>query len=184
MSRRAEPRPLKQHQAKTIFVRCPSPSWALVSTGRVREFRCAAGNAPQLWKVPLPSLAIIYRRQLSVPSWDYRLMLLENVRREALASITSEGLALAGYKGDDAFARFRRDWMIGEKKRFEPLRTVFVYTVRPIQDDGDLTDAGSAIIDHLYGDYLAKETHKSPRTIQAERGAASSARGGREAVAG
>lgn len=153
-----------------------------MSAGQVSEFRAASGNAPQLWKVPLPTLAVVYRRQLSVTAYDYRLMLLEGVRQEALGTITDEGLARAGFEGPDAFKRFRRDWTINEKKRFEPLRAVFVYTVRPVQP-GDLEAAGLALVEHLYGDYLAQEAQTRPRTVQAQRRtSASTARVGERAA--
>lgn len=161
-------RPLKQHQAKTVFLRVTSAAWPFVSTGRVAEFRAAAGNAPQLWKVPLPTLALVYRRRLGVARYDYRLMLLEAVRREALGAITPGGLEAAGYVGDDAFARFRRDCTIHEKRRFEPLRTVFVYTVRPVHP-GDLETVGLALVEHLYGEHIAQEAQERPRSISAER---------------
>jgi hypothetical protein len=141
----------------------------MVSTGRVTEFRAAAGNAPQLWKVPLPSLAVAYRRRRNENAWDYRLMLLENVRLEALGTISDEGLRRAGYEGDDAFARFRRDWMISEKKRFQPLRRVHVYTVRPVQE-GDFTLAGMALVKHLYEDFA--DAQERARAIVLRRRAA------------
>lgn len=184
MSRPVEPRPLKQHQAKTVFLRCPTPVWPLVSMGKITEFRCATGNAPQLWKAPIPTLAVVYRRQLSAKRYDYRLMVLEGIRREALGVVDEAGLAAAGYAGDGAFARFRRDWMIAEKKRFEPLRTVFVYTVRPVKDNSDLITTGAAVLNHLYGDYLAQEAQTRPRSIRAERRPNQAARLTGEAVAG
>lgn len=165
MPRRVEPRPLKQHQLKTVLLRVPTPVWPQVSTGRVREFRAATGNAPQLWKVPTPTLAVAYRRRHTV-NIDYRLMVLERVRQEMLSAITEDGLAAAGYTGPDALARFRRDWMISEKRRFEPLRKVFVYTVRPV-DVGDVNHLGRELIDHLYGDYFAQDAHIRPKTISA-----------------
>jgi hypothetical protein len=169
LTKPAAPRPLAQHQAKTVFVRCPSAMWSAVSTGKVTEFRAATGNAPQLWKCPLPTLAVIYRRRPAIAQWDYRVMLLEAIRREALATISMEGLARAGYQGErpEAFARFRRDWCIHEKKRFEPLRTVIVFTVRLAQE-GDRDAVGRALVEHLYGDH-AKETLTGPRTIHADR---------------
>lgn len=177
MSRQVE-RPLAQHQASTVYLRVPSQAWPLVSTGRVTEFRAAVGNAPQLWHVPLPTLAVAYRRRLSVAEYDYRLLLLEAVRREALGAITPEGLTAAGYAGDNAFPRFRRDWMLREKRRFEPLRTVFVYTVRPVHE-GDLEAVGRSLVNHLYGDHLAQKAQERPRTIQAKRGAAQAVGGHR-----
>lgn len=146
------------------MLRVPTPVWPMVSTGRVREFRAATGNVPQLWKVPLPTLAVAYRRRLGVVEYDYRLITLEAIRREALGAITPEGLAAAGYIGDDARARFRRDWMIAEKKKFEPLRKVVVFTVR-LMEPGDAGRAGEAIINHLYGEYFAQEAHTRSRTV-------------------
>lgn len=174
---------MRQHRASTVVLRIPTPAWSAVNAGRVSQFRCATGNAPQLWKVPLPTLAVTYRRRKSADHWDYRLMMLLEIRREALGAITPDGLAAAGYSGDGAFARFRRDWTIHEKKRFEPLRTVFVYTVRPIQP-GDLELAGRAVIEHLYGSY--EEAQERPRTIQAQRRADPHARaiGGAVATGG
>ena len=164
--RPAEPRPLKQRQLKTVMLRVPTPVWPQVSAGRVREFRAATGNVPQLWKVPLPTLAVAYRRRQRTLDYDYRLMVLEAIRREALGAITDAGLAAAGYEGDGALARFRRDWMIAEHRRFEPLRKVVVFAVRLV-GPGDLDVVGRATIDHLYGDYFAQEAHIRPRTIQA-----------------
>lgn len=174
MSRPVEPRPLPQRQLKTVFLRVPSPQWGGVSGGRVREFRVAAGNAPQLSSVPTPMFAVLYRRQPArrpvaykserrPGAIDYRLMLLERTRLEALGAITEEGLRLAGYQGDDAWPRFRRDWCIAEKRRFEPLRKVVVYTVRPIQPD-DLLIVGEKLVDHLFGSYL-EEAQARAKTI-------------------
>lgn len=161
---RAADRPLRQHQAKTLFLRVPTPVWPVVSTGKVSEFRAATGNVPQLWRVPLPTLTVAYRKRRAT-DYDYRLMTLLGVRREALGAITEEGLLAAGYVGGDARARFRRDWMIHEKKRFEPLRTVVVFTVRPVQD-GDLEVCGRKLLDHLYGEHLASEADTRTRSIQ------------------
>lgn len=170
MPRPIEPRPLKQHQLKTVLLRVPTGVWPVVSTGRVREFRAATGNAPQLWKVPTPTLAVCFRRRPTLAEYDYRLMVLEGVRQERLGAVTGEGLAAAGYEGQDALARFRRDWMISEKRRFEPLRMVFVYTVRPVDGASDLLDLGSTLVDHLYGDYLDQDAHLRPKTIRADQG--------------
>lgn len=167
MPRQLDPKPLSQHQAKSVILRVPTQSWAQVSTGRVSEFRCSPGNAPQLWKVPLPTLAVAYRRRPASRDYDYRLMLLRALRREALGAITQDGLMAAGYEGEQAFARFRRDWCLHEKRRFEPLRTVFVYTVRLVQP-GDLDEVGLALVEHLYGEYL-QEAQAGPRTVQVDR---------------
>lgn len=150
-----------------MFLRVPSPVWPLVSAGRVREFRAAAGNASQLWNVPMPTFAVCYRRRRD--TFDYRMMLLEAVRQEALGTITDEGLRRAGYEGDMAFARFRRDWMIAEKRRFEPLRKVHVYTVRPVRS-GDVELVGAALVRHLYDE--VRDAVERARSIQVRERAA------------
>lgn len=160
MPRRPDLRPLPQHQAKTVFLRCPTEVWGLVSTGKVEEFRAASGNASQLWNVPLPTLAVIYRPRRGSGEWDYRAMLLADVRREALGAISAEGLARAGYEGVDAMARFRRDWVIREKRPFTPLRTVFVYRVRPVTSE-DLVSVGLSLVERLYGGYVDQTQHRA-----------------------
>lgn len=164
MPRPLEPRALHQRQAKTVFLRCPSAAWTLISTGRIHEFRASPGNAPQVWRTPLPTLAVAYRRRPSRNEYDYRLMLLEAVRREALGAITDEGLAAAGYVGDDAFKRWRRDWTLHTKRPFRPLCTVLVFTVRPIEQ-GDLAAAGISLLGALYGEYLS-DARDRVRTVE------------------
>lgn len=161
-----EPRPLKQRQIKTLFLRVPARDWSGVSAGRVREFRASPGNVPQLWNVPLPTLAIAYRKRKATGDYEYRIITLEGVRQEELRAISDEGLLLAGYTGTDARARFRRDWTIREKRRFEPRRKVMVFTVRPVES-GDLEATGLALVERLYGEHLARGVDKEPAVISA-----------------
>jgi hypothetical protein len=150
-------RPLRQRSSKTVFLRVPSQEWPAVNSGRVREFRASIGNVPQLFNVPLPTLVVAYRKRRATGDYEYRLMTLEGIRQEALGAINEEGLRLAGYTGENARARFRRDWMNREKRRFEPLRKVMVFTVRPFtEDDIDLT--GRRLVEHLYGEFIAERS--------------------------
>lgn len=165
------PRPFKQHQAKTLFLRVPDHAWSAVSGGRVREFRASAGHVPQLWHIPLPTAIVIYRTRRSSEDYDYRLVMLENVRQEALGAITEEGLEAAGYTGDDASARFRREWMISEKQKFLALRQVMVFTVR-LMAPCDREVAGRTLLNHLYGEFLGAaemdtQTLRARRTLTA-----------------
>jgi hypothetical protein len=140
-----------------VFLRVPSQEWPAVNSGRVREFRASIGNVPQLFNVPLPTLVVAYRKRRATGDYEYRLMTLEGIRQEALGAINEEGLRLAGYTGENARARFRRDWMNREKRRFEPLRKVMVFTVRPFtEDDIDLT--GRRLVEHLYGEFIAERS--------------------------
>lgn len=142
-----------------MFLRVPSRDWSRVTTGRQREFRVAVGGLAAAYafpnvQIPLPLFVVAYRTRPE----QQLLMVLEEVRQERLIEISKEGLAAAGYSGewDDAFARFRRDWTIGEKKQFEPSRRVVVFTVRlPREDDVDLV--GRNLVHHLYGEHLAPQ---------------------------
>lgn len=149
------PKPFEQRRASTIFLRVPSGDWPLVITGRRREFRAASGNAPQLWHVALPTLCVCYRKRRAAGDYDWRLMVLEDVRQERLGSITEEGLRLAGYDGarNEAFARFRREWVLREKRKFTPTRKVFVFRVRKVVDD-DYGRMAQTLLTHLYGEFL------------------------------
>lgn len=148
-------RPFKQHRASTIFLRVPTHEWSYVVSGQRREFRASSGNVPQLWHVALPMFCVCYRKRRAAGDYEWRLMILEGVRQEKLGAITDEGLALAGYPGprDEAFARWRRDWTIREKKKFLPMREFHVYTVRRVQP-GDKESMAEELLDHLYGDFL------------------------------
>ena len=156
-------RPLVQHRVQTCFIRVPAAAWPAVSSGQISEFRQAAGNAPQLWRMPLPTLVIIYNRRHQ-PTFDYRLVMLEEIRQEMLGSITAEGLERAGYTGEQAFERYRRDIALSSRQRFSPLTHVFVYRVRPVQDDGDLVAVGATLVNRLYGDVM--DAIDMPRTIR------------------
>jgi hypothetical protein len=163
------PRPLQQHEIKTLFLRVPSAAWAHVSNGRATEFRAAQGAVPQgAWRLPMPTAAVIYRRRPAVKEYDYRLMVLERVRLEALGAITDEGLIAAGYVGEDAFARWRRDWMLQTKRPFEPLTRSFVFTVSQVLP-GDLQAIGMALVEHLYGEYIEQASDRV-RTVPTESG--------------
>lgn len=157
-----------QRRASTIFLRVPSADWQAVSRGRIREFRASPGNVPQLWGVPLPTLVVAYRQRRRAEEFDHRLMLLEDVRTEALGAITEEGLTAAGYTGEQARPRFRRDWMIRHKRRFEPLHRVMVFTVRPVQSD-DIEATAVSLVAHLYGDFLREDANG--RAVLARAGA-------------
>jgi hypothetical protein len=146
----------RQHRLKTIFIRCPARDWARVTTGRQTEFRVAAGGLSSAYgfstTLKLPLFGVLYRTRPELQ----KLMLIERIRRERLMEITEDGLARAGYGGnwEEAFPRFRRDWMTGEKKRFEPNRQVIVFTVRPPVHD-DVQVVAMNLVNHFYGEHLA-----------------------------
>lgn len=147
----------QQRQLKTAFLRVPTRDWAMVINGRQSEFRVALGNPASAYglqvRLPLPLFVVAYRTRHA----DHKLLTLEEVRRERLIEISDDGLRRAGYSGDhdEAFARFRRDWMVGEKKRFEPNREVVVYRVRlPVA--GDFEAVAANLLKHLYSVHLGE----------------------------
>lgn len=138
-----------------MFVRIPARDWSFVVSGKQTEFRVSVGNVAAAYgfehiELPLPLFVVGYRTRPEVK----RLLTLERIRRERLIEIDEDGLRRAGYTGEDAFDRFRRDWMLAEKKRFEPQREVVVFTVRP-PAPGDREIVGANLLAHLYGDHLA-----------------------------
>lgn len=150
-------KPFAQRRVSTIFLRVPTEDWPGVASGRRREFRASSGNVPQLWHPPLPTLCVCYRKRRAAGDYDHRLMVLESVRQERLCEISDESLAAAGYPGprEDAYARFRRDWVLREKRRFTPTRKVFVFGVRPVSAmPTEIQELGAALVRHLYGELL------------------------------
>jgi hypothetical protein len=140
-----------------VTVRVSNGEWPRVISGAATEFRAAA-TVPARARQPLPTPAIIFRRRREGAADEERLVLLREKRVEALGAITPEGLAAAGFPGerDVAFAQFRRDWILRERKRFDPLREVVVYTVEPFKPE-HVAESGASLIRHLYGAWLPSE---------------------------
>lgn len=144
----------KQRRASTLFLRVPTQNWRQIIRGDITEFRAAPGNVPNMLRVVLPSAVVAYR--IHVGKQDARLMLLEGVRQEALGGITVEGLARAGFRDEDpaiARQRFRRDWISRTRRRFQPLKRVFVFTVRPLERP-DVAICAARLFEHLYGEHM------------------------------
>lgn len=142
----AGPRPWKQRQARTIFLRVPYSEWKPITAGRKVEFRASPSAMPQLWDVepPVPVVAYCIHPQRG---YLRELMVLMATWRERLENISPESLAA---EGQPDFAHFRRYWMIREKTKFRPTREVSVFQVRPWQAH-DETRMGERIFERLYG---------------------------------
>jgi hypothetical protein len=144
----------RQRQASTLFLRVPTQDWRRVIRGEITEFRAAPGNVPQMLQVVLPTAVVAYR--IHAGKHDTKLMLLEAVRQEALGTISVEGLRAAGFRDSDpaiARSRFRRDWISRTRRRFPPLKRVFVFTVRPFSPE-DVATCAWRLFDHLYGEHV------------------------------
>lgn len=142
------PKPWKQRQARTVFLRVPAADWPAVSRGKKREFRAASGQVSGLHFVEPPTPVVCYT--VRVGKHDSRLMVLEKRWTEPLGSITDESLRNEGFS---SFEEFRRYWMRRERRRFRPTREVVVYSVRP-WDGGDEDWFSQELLKHLYGEWL------------------------------
>lgn len=122
--------------------------WAAVKIGAKAEFR-VAGRASLAQNVYTPTPVVAYTVR-SGGAYDSKLMVLQAVWREPLGSISRESLEAEGFTD---FAHFRRYWMERTHRRFTPLTTVIVYSLRHWVES-DLTTLGAALLRRLYRDHL------------------------------
>jgi hypothetical protein len=144
------PKPWRQHELRTTFLRVPHGDWLGVRQGRKREFR-ASGNAAskvQWLKPPIPVVGYAIRPRDG--AYLSQLMVLERCWREELRAISPESLELEGFS---TFAEFRRYWKIRHNKPFRPLDRVWVYRVRPWVP-GDELELGARMVERLYGEHM------------------------------
>lgn len=142
------PKPFKQVQLRTIFLRVPSADWAAVKRGSKTEFRSLGGKTTQLWRVVTPTPVVIYRK--SGAGYDSQLMVLEETWREKLIEMSDRSLEAEGFR---TFEEFRQYWMRRERRKFMPMAEVFVYRLRPWVND-DFAVMGEALLERLYGEFL------------------------------
>lgn len=142
------PKPFKQVQLRTVFLRVPSVDWAAVKRGAKTEFRSIGGNTTQLWNTRTPTPVVIYRK--SGAGYDSHLMVLEDVRREKLIEMSPQSLEAEGFR---TFEEFRQYWMRRERRKFMPMAEVFVYRLREWMED-DFAVMGEALLERLYGEFL------------------------------
>jgi hypothetical protein len=154
------PKPFRQRQTSTFFVRVPRAEWAAVKHGAKREFRAGSGQHSALWNVTTPSPAVAYSIN-GRGDYDSALVVLESVWREPLGAISEESLGAEGFV---TFPEFRRAWMLREKRRFPPLRITTVYRVRPWTGD-DTTEMGDVLLAHLYGDFLPHQQNSGVASL-------------------
>jgi hypothetical protein len=145
------PRPFSQKVLKTLFVRVPSADWPAVRTGYKRVFRGSPGRQSWLEQAETPTPVVAYCVRPG-REYEHKLMVLEDLRHEALGAITPEGLAEEGFTGELAFEEFRRYWIEREKRRFAPLTKVAVYKVRLWTPD-DEQALGAALLQRMYGSF-------------------------------
>lgn len=145
----SSPKPWRQFEAKTTFLRVPSDDWLSVKQGRKTEFRASGHFATQLWNVSPPTAVVGYRiKRVGAP--DSTLLVLEKTWQEPLGAIDAESLEREGFP---TFAHFRRYWMARTHTRFAPLKEVQVYRVRPIAE-ADHVEIGLELFRRLYREHL------------------------------
>lgn len=146
--RTSGPKPWRQFEARTTFLRVPSIDWPAVKLGAKTEFRATGRAATQVWNVQCPTPVVGYRvvngQHDSIP------LVLEATWREPLAGISAESLEREGF---ESMAHFRRYWMQRTHRRFTPLTQCHVYRVRPLRAE-DIAPLGVLLVHKLYGEHL------------------------------
>lgn len=145
------PKPWRQAEARTVFLRVPYSEYAQVIAGRKSEFRASPRACSQLWSVEPPLPVVAYA---IFPSRGYRgeLMLLQGMWREPLGAISAESLER---ERQPDMAHFRRYWMKREKTAFKPTRMVSVFRVRPWSEH-DRDEMAFKLLYRLYGEHLPR----------------------------
>ncbi len=149
MSGAHAPKPWKQRQARTIFLRVPASDWVRVSRGMKTEFCAASGACSALWNLEPPTPVVAYRHTEAL-GYDSELMVLEEKWQEPLGAINATSLEREGF---ETLAEFRQYWCERERRRFAPMKMVTRYRVRP-WNYSDTEEMAQVLLDRLYGDHL------------------------------
>lgn len=150
--RPSSPKPWRQFEVRTTFLRVPAEDWALVKQGRKTEFRAAGGAVTQLWNVKCPTPVVGYMVRRTVQTYESGMFVLEATWQEPVGAISPESLAREGFPD---MAHFRRYWMQRTKRRFRPLQHVQVYQLHPMMPD-EQTTMGLQLLRKLYGEHLGQ----------------------------
>lgn len=147
--RPSAPKPWRQYETRTSFLRVPADDWTAVRYGHKTEFRAAGHAVTQLWNVacPTPVVGWMHRR---VGGYESRLLVLEATWQEPLGAISPESLEREGFQD---IRSFRRYWMQRHNKRFAPMQRVQVYRVRPFTGADEVT-MGLQLLRKLYGEHV------------------------------
>jgi hypothetical protein len=142
------PKPFKQGQVRTTFIRVPAADWAAVTRGSKTEFRSMGGETTALWRAQTPCPVVLYKQ--APGGWASQLMVLEETWRERLIEMSPESIANEGFA---SFEEFRAYWMRRERRKFAPMMTVSVYRVRGWREE-DAAPMAMTILERLYGEFL------------------------------
>jgi hypothetical protein len=148
--RPSSPKPWRQFEVRTTFLRVPREDWLDVKQGRKTEFRAGGHYVTQLWNVTCPTPVIGYVARRGQTAHDSALLVLEKHWVEPVGSISPESLEREGFPD---LAHFRRYWMRRHRSRFDWLKEIHAYRVRPLGPD-DETTMGLQLFRKLYGEHL------------------------------
>lgn len=144
------PKPWRQSQLRTTFLRVPTEDWPAVRIGAKTEFRTSGAHSTTLLGVKCPTPVVGYKVSNQRDDHESVLLVLEAVWTEPLVAISDESLRREGFPD---VAHFRRYWMGRTRRRFRPLDKVQAHRVRLFTPE-DRGPMGDAILRHLYGEHL------------------------------
>jgi len=145
------PKPYRQREAKTLFLRVPHVDWTKVKIGEKTEFRTTPHESSKIITANLPTPVVAYAVN-GYDEYDAKLMVLEGRRHEPLWEIANDvtGLRREGY---GTYDEFRRYWRKRQKGVYRPLQMVWVWQVREFRDE-DIIVEGARLLRRLYGEFL------------------------------
>ncbi|MFL5350909.1 MAG: hypothetical protein ACJ8AT_39580 [Hyalangium sp.] len=145
------PEGAERAEAVTLFLRVPAVDWPRLVLGEKTEFRTTPREGSRITKAKTPTPVVAYRTRRGHDN-DYKLMVLEEFRREPLFEV-SQHPELLKREGFENYDLFRRYWRARQHREFVPMEVVQVWRVRS-WEDGDLVRQGFELLKRLYGAYL------------------------------
>ena len=145
------PTGLKQHEARTVFLRAPFTDWAALTQGFKTEFRTLPKGVPSKW-LHAPTPVVLYTVSPQLERRSEKLMVLAAHHSEYLSDIKDDPQALMR-EGFQTYDEFRHYWRARTGRRFIPMEKVEVFRIMPWQPT-DRLRLGMLLFDRLYGEYL------------------------------
>lgn len=141
----------------TVFLPVPPSLWVDVSRGIKTEYRLPRNHLRRLDLLKAPTPVVIYRTRQAKDApreeWHFKLMVLEEAWEEYLGSISEESLEREGFS---SLAEFRKDWQARyfHRGRFEPLKPVYCFRIRPWDETTDYERFANQFMHYLYEEFL------------------------------
>lgn len=133
---------------RTHFLRLPRRDWANITQGIKREFRGGGSLHLEVLDPPTPVIAYSQPSTFGGSEFRHELIVCEAAWREPLGAISPESLEAEGFS---SLAEFRQYWRDRHQQgRFDPLKPVIAFRVRPWRGDEDVALFGRLLIERLY----------------------------------